>query len=77
MTPTKDYFEHKAKSYEKEATRVDNVKNIADTILKNISYDKEMELMDFGSGTGLLTSHIAPFVKKITAIDLSKAMNAV
>ncbi|MBV5279190.1 MAG: class I SAM-dependent methyltransferase, partial [Campylobacteraceae bacterium] len=36
-----------------------------------------MELMDFGSGTGVLTSHIAPFVKKITAIDLSKAMNAV
>lgn len=77
MTPKKDYFAHKAKTYEKEATIVDNVKNIADAILKNITYDKNMELMDFGSGTGLLTSHLAPFVKKITAVDMSKAMNEV
>jgi len=30
--------------------------------------------MDFGSGTGLLEK-IAPFVKKITAIDMSPSMN--
>ncbi|MDD4507090.1 MAG: methyltransferase domain-containing protein [Sulfurospirillaceae bacterium] len=77
MTPKKDYFEHKAQRYEEEVKRVDNVQNIADAILQNISYSKTMELMDFGSGTGLLTSKVAPFVKKITAVDMSKAMNEV
>lgn len=77
MTSKKDYFEHKAGRYEEEGKRVDNVQNIADAILENISYSKTMELMDFGSGTGLLTSKVAPFVKKITAVDMSKAMNEV
>ncbi len=70
-----DYFAHKSKTYEKEPARVDNVKNIADAILKNITYTKNMEIMDFGSGTGLLTSHIAPYVKKIVAVDMSASMN--
>lgn len=30
--------------------------------------------MDFGSGTGLLLERVAPFVKKITAVDVSEAM---
>ena len=77
MTSKKDYFEHKAQRYEEEVKRVDNVQNIADAILENISYSKTMELMDFGSGTGLLTSKVAPFVKKITAVNMSKAMNEV
>lgn len=77
MTSKKDYFEHKAQRYEEEVKRVDNVQNIADAILENIAYSKTMELMDFGSGTGLLTSKVAPFVKKITAVDMSKAMNDV
>ena len=33
--------------------------------------------MDFGSGTGLLLSNIAPQVNKITAIDISASMNGV
>lgn len=77
MSQKKDYFEHKAQRYEEEVKRVDNVQNIADAILENIAYTKTMELMDFGSGTGLLTSKVAPFVKKITAVDMSKAMNEV
>jgi len=31
--------------------------------------------MDFGSGTGLLLSEIAPYVGKITAVDISPSMN--
>ncbi len=77
MNDTKDHFAHKAKDYEKETRRVDNVKNIADGILKELTYTKDMHIMDFGSGTGLLTSKIAPYVKKITAIDMSTSMNEV
>lgn len=71
----KDFFAEKAKDYDKEKARTDNVSNIANLILKEISYRKDMSIMDFGSGTGLLLSKIAPYVGKITAVDISKSMN--
>lgn len=76
MQTPKDYFHEKSKVYEKEPARVDNVTNIADAILTKLSYDKTTtHLMDFGSGTGLLTAKIAPHVKKITTVDISPSMN--
>lgn len=74
---TKDFFSEKAKDYDNEVSRTNNVSTIAKTILKEISFSKEMSIMDFGSGTGLLLSEIAPFVGKITAVDVSAAMIAV
>tara|TARA_R100001377_G_scaffold30112_1_gene16464 strand:+ start:3449 stop:4051 length:603 start_codon:yes stop_codon:yes gene_type:complete len=73
---SKDHFEHKAGTYEKDDNRVSNVGNIANSIIASVSLDRNMQLMDFGSGTGLLLERIAPFVKKITAVDISKSMNA-
>lgn len=69
-----DYFELKADSYDKDANRVSNVDNIANSILGSIPFNKNMHIMDFGSGTGLLLERVAPFVKKITAVDVSEAM---
>lgn len=72
---TKDYFAHKAETFEQNKSRVDNVGNIADAILAAVRLDKAMHLMDFGSGTGLLLERVAPHVGKITAVDVSPAMN--
>ncbi|XQW86719.1 class I SAM-dependent DNA methyltransferase [Thalassotalea piscium] len=69
-----DFFEHKAAIYDNDKKRQTNVDNIANAIISNIQLTPEMQLMDFGSGTGLLLERIAPFVKKITAVDISKAM---
>ncbi|GAB1263849.1 class I SAM-dependent methyltransferase [Aurantivibrio infirmus] len=71
----KDFFAHKADSYEKNRSRVANVENIANAILDKVKLNKAMVLMDFGSGTGLLLEKIAPTVKKITAVDISASMN--
>ena len=74
----KDYFAGKAHTYENNAARVTNVHTIADAILEKIIYDREnTHLMDFGSGTGLLTSQVAPYVRKITTVDISASMNEV
>lgn len=70
-----DYFSHKAKQYEQNKDRVDNVAAIAGAILEQVVVRPDMELVDFGSGTGLLLEQVAPHVKKITAIDVSPAMN--
>lgn len=72
---SRDFFEHKAEIYDRDDNRVSNVENIANTVIESVSLDSEMHLMDFGSGTGLLLERIAPFVRKITAIDISQSMN--
>lgn len=69
-----DYFENKAESYDDDKYRVTNVDSIANSILRSIPFNKNMHIMDFGSGTGLLLERVAPFVKKITAADVSEAM---
>lgn len=70
---TKDFFAHKASSYEQNKNRVDNVESIARSILSAVELEPAMHLMDFGSGTGLLLERIAPHVGKITAVDISSS----
>lgn len=76
-TNPKDFFEGKANDYDQEVARTRNVSQIAQLILNEIKYNQNMSIMDFGSGTGLLLTDIAPSVRKITAIDISKSMNEV
>ncbi len=77
MATTKDPFCGKAKEYDSLGRRTQNAIKVAQGILKEIPFSKEMEIMDFGTGTGLLLSEIAPYVRKITAIDVSKSMTDV
>lgn len=70
-----DHFAQKAGSYEDNPARVDNVTTIAGAIQRRLALSRDMHLIDFGSGTGLLLEQIAPAVGKITAIDVSPAMN--
>jgi cyclopropane fatty-acyl-phospholipid synthase-like methyltransferase len=71
---SQDYFAQKANTYEQNPTRVDNVSNIANAVLKKVQMEPTMQLLDFGSGTGLLLERIAPYVGKITAVDISPSM---
>jgi len=71
----KDHFAIKAKDYDKEKRRVENVDNIANAIKNKIELKPNMNLLDLGSGTGLLLERIAPLVNSITAVDKSPSMN--
>lgn len=70
----KDLFAHKSKSWDMNSKRVKNAQAIADGIIKNIHLSKEMHLMDFGAGTGLLSYCLAEHIHKVTAIDNSPSM---
>ncbi|WP_309497419.1 class I SAM-dependent methyltransferase [Sulfurovum sp.] len=74
MIEKKDHFEHRSKSWDMNSKRVQNAKGIADLIVKNIDLKENMELMDFGAGTGLLSYCVAPHVAKIVAVDNSPSM---
>ncbi|WP_297440734.1 class I SAM-dependent methyltransferase [Sulfurimonas sp.] len=69
-----DHFQHKAQEWDKGDIRVNGAKTIADAINESIKLDKEMEILDFGVGTGLLGFSIAPQVKKVYGVDTSTKM---
>lgn len=71
----KDYFAQKSKTYESDIKRVSNVKNIANAICEKINFNKNETILDFGSGTGLLSEEISLHVKKIITNDISNSMN--
>ena len=72
---SQDLFAHKAQGYEANSQRVATVQGIGRSLLSAIALHGDMHLMDFGSGTGLLLEQLAPRVGKVTAVDVSAAMN--
>jgi len=69
-----DHFKDKAKNWDSGDIRVNGAKVIADAITKKIALTKEMTIMDFGVGTGLLGFEIAKLTKKVYGVDMSQSM---
>ena len=69
-----DLFEEKAKDFDASEMVKKLSSAIGSSILENVALNDEMHVMDFGAGTGLISSQVAPHVNKITAVDISKAM---
>lgn len=67
-------FENRAADWDKNITRVKQVKIIADEIKRNISLKKGFSGLDFGSGTGLLGFNFIDQAKHFTLIDTSEEM---
>jgi putative AdoMet-dependent methyltransferase len=69
-----DKFQDKAKDWDVNDRVKQLSAGIGSCILKNVAMNAQMNVMDFGAGTGLITSQVAPYVSKITAVDISQAM---
>jgi len=69
-----DLFEKKADDWDKQSIPQQLSQCIGPVIIEHVDLHPEMEVMDFGAGTGLLTSHIAPLVKSVAAVDISSSM---
>ena len=74
MSDMKRDFDKNAASWDDKPERVKLVKDIADSIAKEIKLIPFMDVMDFGCGTGLLTMQLQPFVHFITGVDSSQGM---
>jgi predicted TPR repeat methyltransferase len=68
------HFDARAKDWDKAKERVDGTLSIADAIAQRYSFHKEMEVLDFGVGTGLLGFEVAPRVKRVYGVDTSQKM---
>lgn len=69
-----DLFNEKAKDWDVNEMVLQLSSAIGSAILKNIEFNEHMQVMDLGAGTGLISTHIAPRVKSIVAVDTSQAM---
>lgn len=69
-----DLFKQKAADWDANQMRLQLSSAIGTSILNSVPLHEQMIVMDFGAGTGLLTSHIAPRVKQVAAVDTSTSM---
>ena len=67
-------FDAAAADWDKGDIRQMIAAKTADAVLNTLSLRPEMDMMDFGAGTGLLTYKIAPHVRSVTAVDTSQGM---
>ncbi|WP_319537916.1 class I SAM-dependent methyltransferase [uncultured Methanospirillum sp.] len=74
MNDKKRDFDSEAMTWDKEPGRVKLANDGAIVIREMISLLPDMDVMDFGCGTGLLTLQIQPLVRSITGIDSSQGM---
>ena len=68
------HFNNKAKNWDSGDSRVNGAKKIADAIEQKVVLTQDMEILDFGVGTGLLGFTIAKRVKQVYGVDTSGEM---
>jgi ubiquinone/menaquinone biosynthesis C-methylase UbiE len=67
-------FDQDAAKWDQVLGRVKVARDIAQSMLREISLTPDMDVLDFGCGTGLLTLALQPFVRSITGVDSSCGM---
>ncbi|MGM0453201.1 MAG: class I SAM-dependent methyltransferase [Thermodesulfobacteriota bacterium] len=74
MSHQRTNFESAAANWDEKPRRVKLSHDIGSAIKAAVQLDPELDVFDFGCGTGLLTLQIQPFVRSITGVDSSPAM---
>ena len=69
-----DIFKERSKDYDANDMIKQLSSAIGSCIIENVELNAQMHVLDFGAGTGLISSQIAPYVEKITAVDISQSM---
>jgi 2-polyprenyl-3-methyl-5-hydroxy-6-metoxy-1,4-benzoquinol methylase len=67
-------FDKEAASWDEHPARVKLAEDVASAIAQQVTLRREMDVLDFGCGTGLVTLKLASLVKSITAVDSSQGM---
>jgi len=71
-----DLFDEKAADWDAGDMKQRLSNAIGSSIVDRVNLEADMQVMDFGAGTGLISSFVVPHVKSITAVDISPAMLA-
>lgn len=67
-------FDKEAARWDEDPGRVRLANDIADALIEEIKPASDMDVLDFGCGTGLVTLRLAPLVRSVTGMDSSRGM---
>jgi len=73
MMSKKD-FDHAAVSWDEKPGRIKLAADVANAIMKSVEVRADMDVLDYGCGTGLLALSLQPHVLSITGADSSHGM---
>ncbi len=74
MADRKRDFDSDAQRWDENPGKVKLANDIADSILEEVDFKPDMDALDFGCGTGLVTLRLQPYVRTITGVDSSRGM---
>jgi putative AdoMet-dependent methyltransferase len=69
-----DHFAEKSRDWDARPVPTQISAAVGPLLRDCLVWNDGMRIMDFGAGTGLLTSHVAPLVAKVVAVDISPSM---
>jgi predicted TPR repeat methyltransferase len=69
-----DLFEDKAADWDTRPLPLQISEGVFGAITHKVELSDDLAVMDFGAGTGLIASKLAPHVGSLHAVDISKAM---
>jgi 2-polyprenyl-3-methyl-5-hydroxy-6-metoxy-1,4-benzoquinol methylase len=70
-------FDKEAAQWDANPGRMKLAHDVADAIIREVLPTGEMDALDFGCGTGLVTMRLQPLVRSIKGMDSSRGMLAV
>ncbi len=74
QTEERKDFDKEAAQWDANPGRVKLAGEVAGAIIREIGPTREMDVLDFGCGTGLVTLRLQPLVKTILGVDSSQGM---
>lgn len=73
-TSDNSYFDRSASQWDKEPHRIALMKAVGETILREAQPTSQMDVLDYGCGTGLVGLFLLPHVRSVTGADSSPGM---
>ena len=67
-------FNKEAAQWDANPGRVKLANDVADSIIREMAPTQDMDVLDFGCGTGLVTLRLQPLVRTITGADSAEGM---
>jgi 2-polyprenyl-3-methyl-5-hydroxy-6-metoxy-1,4-benzoquinol methylase len=74
MSSGKWSFDKEAAGWDQNPTRVKLARDVASAILEEKVLTPDMDVLDFGCGTGLLALQLSPLARSVTGMDSSRGM---
>jgi putative AdoMet-dependent methyltransferase len=69
-----DLFEHKAGDWDQRPVPTQISEGVFEALKGAVDLSPDLRVMDFGAGTGLVTTKLAPLVGQLLAVDVSASM---